>query len=125
MSKQRAAGLVLLATSLLILYLGYSWDNSAGRASPGDYAVLTVWYWAIGAISAAFGTVMLQLGDRADRRHGRKAIAELTRPAAVGALPQDRRFPDRALFGVAASFCFDASGRLLARTPLGAKRRGG
>jgi len=78
MSTQRTLGLAFLATSLLMLFFGYQSDDGAS-GTRGEHAAGTVWYWAIGAFSAAAGAVMLQLGERSDRRQARRVVDRPTR----------------------------------------------
>jgi drug/metabolite transporter (DMT)-like permease len=68
MNTQRIIGAALLALGVVLLVLGYQSsqgvDDQISEAVTGEYTDSTIWYWLLGAVSAAAGGAMLFLGKR-------------------------------------------------------------
>lgn len=66
MKAKYLIGGVLLATGLLLLFLGYQssqgLDDRLSEAVTGEYTESTVWYWILGSIGSAAGAAMLLVG---------------------------------------------------------------
>jgi hypothetical protein len=68
MPMNRMIGLALLALGVLLIFLGLQSsegvDDRVSEALTGEYTDSTVWYWVLGAISAAAGAGLLLFGRK-------------------------------------------------------------